>query len=61
MERLKYSAFQFLLTTTFGEFTFSKTANGSSAVKGFTNVAICVVGSSKQAFTALSCEGWIKG
>lgn len=49
-----------LFSTTFGELTFSSTANGSSAVKGFTNVAICVVGSSKQAFTAFSWEGWMK-
>ena len=59
IERLKYRAFQFALTTTLGEFTFSSTANGSSAVKGFTNVAICVVGSSKQVFTAFNCEGCI--
>ena len=50
-----------MLSTTFGELTFSSTANGSSAVKGFTNVAICVVGSSKQAFTAFTWEGWMKG
>ena len=55
-ERLKYKAFIFLLTTTFGEFTFSKASNPSSGVKGFTKVAICVAESSKQAFTASSCD-----
>ena len=30
-------------------------------VKGFTKVAISVCGSSKQAFTASNCCGWMKG
>ena len=51
----------FLLTTTFGELTFSKAANPSSGVNGFTNVAICVASSSKQALIASNWEGWING
>ena len=38
----------FLLSTTLGEFTFSSASKPLSAVKGFTKVAICVDGSSKQ-------------
>lgn len=50
-----------LLSTTFGEFTFSSASKPLSTVKGFTRVAIWVAGSSKHALTACNCEGWMKG
>ena len=46
IDRLKYMASLFLLSTTFGELGLNKVlSKSSSAWKGFTNVAICVFAS----------------
>ena len=55
MEREKYSASIRLLTTTFGELTFSNIVKPSVGVKGFTSVAIPTDTSSKHALMAAIC------